>query len=424
MPQFISPLKVEALQLERSRYNLVDLSADADVERLAGPLRLLPQGRVEDDPTRLALKGRVDDDAEYCALIRQGAGDSRPLGGTTVYCGYLRQPWGHFITNSMSRLWYRPGDVGRFLFFVTPDEARSKFWRRGNYRALLQALGIFDRMVVATRPVTVERVEIPRLGFEVRVHVARQWGRMWADVRTALLAQSTPGPDTPARVFFTRSSWNKGVPREIGIDMADRFFAANGYAVVSPETMPLYRLARILDSASETVWLSGSAAHNLLFAPEGSRAVILERCPVPIIYQEPLDMLLSHDVTHIEATLMPRSVHTGEGPFLYHFTPEWRAFAADRGLQPPGEADVSQKAVLKRLRRWIRSYDRLCRRMVAFDHYLLEFSPLVMEACLKANSLLDPWLMRRRPLFATDWLNPRTIGRFLRDKLRSTSGIV
>lgn len=411
--QYISPLKVAALEQERSRYMVDSLSAEADVERIAGPLRLLPQGRVEDDDERAALQGLVEDDAEYCALLRQGADGMKPLKGTTVFCGYLRKPWGHFLTNSTSRLWYRPEGASRFLFFVTPDEGRSKFWTKGNYRMLLEALGIYDRLKVVTEPIAVERVEIPRLGFQVRVRTAIQWRHMWADARRELLRRCPAEPGLPKRIFFTRRAWNKGVAREIGIELADQFFATNGFEVLAPEQIPLDRLTRLLDSAAETAWLSGSAAHNMLLAPPRSRTAILERCPVPIIYQEPFDQLLEHDVTHIEATLMPRSVHTGEGPFLYHFTPLWQAWAADRHFAPPPAEATSRQALLKRLRRWLRSYNRLCRRMVAFDHYLLEYSPLVMEGCLKANTLLEPWLMRRRPLFATDWLNPRTLARYL-----------
>lgn len=77
---------------------------------------ILPAKITDDCTSSQGCGGVVDTDGEYIEISKTKARvegkyaiDSEDLNSsnmTVVFCGYFHKVWGHFITESVSRLWY------------------------------------------------------------------------------------------------------------------------------------------------------------------------------------------------------------------------------------------------------------------------------------------------------------------------------
>lgn len=388
-----------------------------DVETRTGCV-VCPRGFILDawiDPP----ENLIVDDCDLCAEIlpaaecRAGDAPEEKIGGKCFYAGYIRRIWGHFLMNSTARLWYPlmlleagnlPAD-SKIVFAVAPDED-SGFWEDGNYAEFFRLAGIADRVVVISAPTEFESLVVPALGFNLQTHISPEWSAIFKRVRRAALDATRPDPSDPKKIFFTRSAWYSRIRKEIGIDLVDDYFARNGYAVVHPEQLSLSRMVRMLDGAEEIAFPSGSSAHNVLLAREGTPTVIIEKMPTTTIFQEPANLASGIDPVYVEGALYMRPVRQDMGPFMYYYTGFWREFTDDKGGCHPAAKYLGSADVKKRLRAFFRSYRRVYKKTISFDMYMLPEAQLYFLALERANDALRPWLLGEKALYLSDYLDP------------------
>jgi len=216
-----------------------------------------------------------------------------------VFCGYLYQHWGHFLVESVSRLWYfmqNDPTVDKYVFFLDNDQDR-KIGR--NHQAFLELLGIWDKTIFLTCPTRFREVIVPEPSYVCMQY----WSEQYLTVFDAVARNVQPDPswETPKKIFFTRSLFAKGSEYEFGLDALDDFFHTNGYTILSPETFSLAQMIHYIRNASVVASISGTLPHNMLFGKNGQKIEILERLVINVDHQVCINQMRQLEAVHIDA---------------------------------------------------------------------------------------------------------------------------
>ena len=233
---------------------------------------ILPLRRQAEDNLLFGRGGVVDENGEYVPLsgiegrvqFAYPAEKKEYRDETVVYCGYLVNHWGHFLIEGVTRLWYflenDPG-VDKYVFFLDENEEREI---RANYREFLELLGIWEHLEIINTPTTYREVIVPELGLYCR----RRYTPKLLKVYDTVANNAAPDPnwERPAKIYYSRSQFKKGMPFESGFDTLDDFFRRNGYTILYPEKVPLGRM--ISTSATPMWWrLSPVRCPTICFLP-------------------------------------------------------------------------------------------------------------------------------------------------------------
>ena len=240
---------------------------------------------------------------------------ARRLTGTWLYGGHWIGHFGHFFTETLTTLWPDNQPVEGLVFHAYfGGDVGIKPWQ-----AELMALTGYGHLpieVVDREPLLVDRLLVPSRSVVVNgwahAGAAAVWDRMVA-------AAGGPAPGAPARTYLSRTSFNAGL-RAAGkptrsTDERDRaldeVFASAGFAVVTPEELPVVDQVRLAAGAQVLAGGAGTALHLSAFAPRGTRVIEIgdTRSPdVQVPQQQVIDHLRGHPTAFVPASTEPAEV--------------------------------------------------------------------------------------------------------------------
>ena len=261
---------------------------------------------------------------------------------TAVYLGSDHGAWGHFLVDVVPRLWYVLKEDEANSVYVMIRSESSDTTILDNELDFFRCLGIDDRVKVINTPIRFRRVIVPQRSYnpdlsERAGETASELHPFFLEtfdyVRNALLSESdSVGVKTSKNVFFTRSGLSETHWHDTGIEILDSFFRNNGYEIVSPEKIGLKELVHMLSKAERVAYLSGTLQHNMLFAPDGIRALCIERKPMLVGYQTDIDLIKKLDVTYVSGTysFWPGNVSISG---MYAWTDGLSRYAEDQGME-------------------------------------------------------------------------------------------
>ncbi len=343
------------IRAEYVRHQYQVLSSKPRHELAAKSLRLVkivPLGVVEDAWMHPG-PNMVVDDLDWCADIISDV-DGPVEDVRVAYCGFLHNhAWGHFLTNTMSRLWVvttMDQEIDRYVFYTNNTDGLS-----GNFREAFQLLGILDKVEILSGPKTYREVVVPDLSFALDQYSTPEYVAIFDLMRNR--AMQGHGSDEPRRrVFFTRSSWKNAKRDDIGLLFIDDFYWQNGFEVVAPEQLSLTEMIRLLANSSVVALISGSGAHNSVFIPAGCEVQFIERSSICNIFQPIVEMELGHKLVYVQASYSLLPVAYGSGPFYYALTPYLAEFAKAHNYQVPA---VDERRRLRDFKRYLRRRNSL-----------------------------------------------------------------
>jgi len=269
---------------------------------------ILPLKRFPEDGLSMGRGGVVEESGKYVSLsgIDTAIGGGYEYGTSlyrdekVVYCGYLIDQWGHFLLETIARLWYffvNDVSVEHYVFFGKIDSEKTVL--KGNYKEFFRLLGVLDKIEIINEPVQYREVIVPQLSYSLYHHYySRQYKELFARVIENAMGECKE-QYAYGKVYFSRSSWKS----EIGQDMLDDFFEKNGFQIVYPENLTLVQMISILQKAQVFASTSGSTAHNVLFGRDGQEMLCLERCALNNEYQIDIDKIKQLKTTYIDANL-------------------------------------------------------------------------------------------------------------------------
>jgi capsular polysaccharide biosynthesis protein len=186
------------------------------------------------------------------------------------YAGHLMKHYGHFIIDSMSRLWARDDLRGLPIVFTSPRKWRDP----PSYGTdVLSALGLTSGIWLIDEPTLFRKVVCPSTSFEYRwktFSVADLPHRQVANVLSRRAKRNWKQP-----VYLTRSGLTDDLRRSAEEPELESELAARGFEIVRPEDLPLAEQIGLFEQAPLVAGTLGSALHTALFSRTGGKLAIL-----------------------------------------------------------------------------------------------------------------------------------------------------
>lgn len=230
--------------------------------------------------------GVLHADASYCAtaaLWRNGRAltteptkpkqDLPTRSGTWLWGGVLWMHFGHFLVESMSRLWaldHLNSDIDGILF--TPKRPRNGDDVHGFQHALIGLMGTDAPVVSVTVPERVERLIVPGQGFGLGGMIAG------TDAYRAAIAgrfARDVAPEGPEKLYISRSALPAGRGNLIGEEELERYLAADGYAIYHPQNHDIRHQIATYKAARQVISAEGSALHLLAMVADQNQDIAM-----------------------------------------------------------------------------------------------------------------------------------------------------
>ena len=221
------------------------------------------------------------------------------LDETVIFSGELNRQFGHFITDSMTRLWYaasHPEQEYKVALLLHPhwnwkgsnlcNSCYLKFldllgirrnWSGENltssyYLKFLQLLGIKkERIIIVKNPCKFKRVIVPKLSvyWHGDVYNPELFNIVYDQ------AKSTITPKKHKKLYLSRSRLPlKSLANE---SYFEDFFKTRGFVVIYPEQLPIEEQLAYVAGAEEIACSMGTLSHWALFARPHARLICLLR---------------------------------------------------------------------------------------------------------------------------------------------------
>lgn len=195
-----------------------------------------------------------------------------------IYTGPMIAHYGHFLTASLSRLWFlglADGPRGRLLCHDLSGGGPAYWATLPHMASVFGALGLNAFSFAALdRPVRLRRVTIPRPCMEEQNFIHRRLGAFCRAIGGAVTAgQSLVRNDRPA--YLSKSRLKTGIHHFTNEAEVEERLAAAGVEIVHPQEMTFTAQAALFAERAVILGGLGSAFHTAIFAREGGRAVCL-----------------------------------------------------------------------------------------------------------------------------------------------------
>ena len=297
-----------------------------------------------------AIKGRVQNSYEYS--------NSSFIDEKVVYCGYLVNQWGHFLIEAVARLWYylkEDDSIDHYVFFLQSHEKRVI---SGNYREFFELLGIWNKISFINQPTQFREVVVPELGYNRTIDYSEQFKKIFSKIsdNTSFSKSASIYPTKCSKIFFSRSQIKKIGEREFGLEIIDNFFKKNDYKVLYPEKMSLAELICYIKEAKEIAMFSGSVHHNILFANDGKKIILIERNVINNEIQVDINRMKNTSADYIDANIPIYSVNIGAGPFIMAYNKYLEHYTANRNMIPPDSKYCSNRYLIKMFKGYMHRY--------------------------------------------------------------------
>jgi len=183
------------------------------------------------------------------------------LDGQYIYGGFLSFHYGHFLLESLSRLYFAKQFPEIPLLFLS-TERHLKVWQR----EILSLLRVDNRIEIITQPSLIQRLHLPEPGFEV--------GALLSESQKYALGQAKFGSLQPDKhIWLSRSKLKSGAV--LNEEALENRLRIDGWIVIHPEEVSIQEQVDALAGASKIAGFAGSAFHTLALFEEIPSNVLL-----------------------------------------------------------------------------------------------------------------------------------------------------
>lgn len=232
-----------------------------------------------------------------------------------VYFGRFWKHWGHFLMDMVSRLWYVM-DIDESSRIVYDSQVEIE----GVYLEFLHLLGIkTDQLIRVDKPTRFRKVIVPECSHKPGISCNQKYKEIFDRVaENALMHFEKPDLYKGRKIYFTRRQLNLRVPLEIGENEIEELFRKNNYLIVAPEKHSLSEQIAMLRQAETIACIAGTLPHNMMFAKDGTKLVIIRKTNKPNYRQVDVNAIRSLDVTNVDAHISLKAVGPA-GPFIVDY---------------------------------------------------------------------------------------------------------
>lgn len=269
---------------------------------------------------------------------------------TVIFGGVLDPTFGHFLTESISRLWYviKQKTNLKIVFLLAMEE---RAWMYDFF----SLLGIPSSQVEFIRvPTQFAEIIIPDETLFLFSGYKKEANIIYEKLRSTAFALSPI--DKGEKLYLTRSHYEKN--DVINEKYFEKYYSQKGYEIVAPEGLTIAEQISVISKAKELSSTLGTLSHFSIFMEQGSRQVILNRTNNHYLKAQ----IIINQLRGVRYTLVDVSNnylpvnHVG-GVFLLEPTKHWAAYLADQGemLEELTEEEKARNAYIF-LKEWHENY--------------------------------------------------------------------
>jgi hypothetical protein len=194
-----------------------------------------------------------------------------------IYGGRLGWHFGHFIVETLPRLWplldgKPPGLKVVFHGEFTPDHY---FESHPFTRQMFAALNIgLEDIIYCDRPFRIKRLTIPSPSFQQQSFGHTVFVRLCHAIGAKLMAGDTSGAKARP-VYISKSQLTRGVTRVVNEIEFEHVLAKNGIEIIYPERLTLEDQIRLFANRRVISGTAGSFFHGSIFTPLAGRLAII-----------------------------------------------------------------------------------------------------------------------------------------------------
>jgi len=211
--------------------------------------------------------------------------DFERIQGGAVFLGLLHNHFGHFLHDTLSRLWIvARADCAETFVLLGTDAGVPAF-----AKDFFEMLGIADRLKIIVRPTLIDTLTIPE---QAAVYPEFFHSDYLELSRYFQAVQNFPADDTDQPLFVSRRKLLPGYSRYVvGERIVDQVLNAAGAHTLYPESLTIEQQFRAFNRHKTIVGYAGSAMHSLLFTAGCKNVVYYSGRAVPAIYRKIDDCL-------------------------------------------------------------------------------------------------------------------------------------
>ena len=201
----------------------------------------------------------------------------RHLSGRWLWGGVLFDHFGHFLVESLARLWalQDAGDIAGVVFI--PRWPRRGPDLAGFQRAVFECIRPALRVEIATRATRVDTLVVPGQGLGLGVPGDNEHSISRGTTEMHDFARSRFAPtiraEGPDALFVSRSRLGPARGGLFCEERLDGLMAAEGYTVLHPETVDISTQIARYKAARRIVFTDGSAAHLFALVARADQSV-------------------------------------------------------------------------------------------------------------------------------------------------------
>lgn len=220
------------------------------------------------------------------------------LPGNSLYLGILHKHYGHFLCDTLSRLWMIDAidQYDHILLFVT-DNGVPKF-----VTDFFDSIGLSQRIRFVETPLFSEKIYIPQPSIVYPNFFHKSFLNLSHFVRSKNQYQSNASSDL---LFVSRANLAPGYSRYIvGERLLEHAMINSGAVVISPEKLSIQQQFGKFNLHKRIVGYAGSAMHNLIFSEGRKNILYYSSRRTPSLYKT-IDKLLANQSIYLNASFKP-----------------------------------------------------------------------------------------------------------------------
>ncbi|WP_262691748.1 glycosyltransferase family 61 protein [Kordiimonas aestuarii] len=178
------------------------------------------------------------------------------LDGCHIFAGYLFPHYGHFLLESLSRLWFikKHPEIPLVWLGVHNQSTFNEIQRQ-----LFDLYGLQNPMRLVTEPTEVETLIVPHDGYIIHT-------RYSDEQRKALTLQGAKDCIPGKKVWLSRSRLDRAIV--FNEPALEEILAENGWTIFHPQEHSIRAQLDMLADAEHIAGVEGSALHTLVLMPE------------------------------------------------------------------------------------------------------------------------------------------------------------
>ena len=279
-------------------------------------------------------------------------------------------------------------------------------------------MGIWEKIEIIDKPTFYPNVVFPEKGYIGGEVFSTNQIRLFDTIAQLAENKNALSDLVSKKIYFTRTKVKKAQKSDLGSEMLDDYFQKNGFEIISPETFSLVELICIIRNADVVASTGGSVCHNMLFAKEGQKLIILERAVLNNDYQIGINIAKKLITTYIDANLAIYSVEIGYGPFIIAFRGQLEKFTKDNNWVFPSSKYTSKRYLDKLYKRYMKQYKRNYSSRWILEDWMIPHIDYLREAYLDSEVVFHDYIYGIRPYRFIQFFEIRYIKSFIKRIIR------